>query len=130
MNVFIVDDSAWIREFIQTALTTLGDILVVGDAGTLAAASEGIDRTVPDVVILDHHLTDGSGLYLLVEIKHQFPKMVVIMHAGFTSPSTRAQCLFAGADYFFYKGQDTMVMLDTLSQLARSRTPLMVPLTK
>ena len=69
---------------------------------------------------MDYHLTDGSGLHLLVEIKRLFPKLVVIMHTGFSSSSARAQCLCAGADYFFHKGHDTMVMLDTLTQLAQS----------
>ncbi|MGH2629416.1 MAG: response regulator [Actinomycetota bacterium] len=59
MRVFLVDDHGLFRSGVRVELG--GSIEVVGEAGTVSEAVDGIERTRPDVVLLDVHLPDGSG---------------------------------------------------------------------
>jgi DNA-binding NarL/FixJ family response regulator len=59
IRVFLVDDHGLFRSGVRAELD--GSIEVVGEAGSVAEAIEGIRRTRPDVVLLDVHLPDGSG---------------------------------------------------------------------
>jgi DNA-binding NarL/FixJ family response regulator len=59
IRIFLVDDH---ELFLSGVRSELGEAFeVVGEAGSVAAATEGIARVVPDVVVLDVHLPDGSG---------------------------------------------------------------------
>ncbi|MGH2538941.1 MAG: response regulator [Actinomycetota bacterium] len=59
IRVFLVDDHGLFRSGVRVELG--GSIEVVGEAGTVSEAVDGIERTRPDVVLLDVHLPDGSG---------------------------------------------------------------------
>ncbi len=74
IRVFLVDDH---KLFLAGVRSELGDVFeVVGEAGDVAAAVEGVNATAPDVVLLDVHLPDGSGDQ-------------VIASTAETSPATR-----------------------------------------
>jgi DNA-binding NarL/FixJ family response regulator len=74
IRLFLVDDH---RIFLAGVRTELGDAFdVVGEAGDVATAVEGVKETTPDVVLLDVHLPDGSGDQ-------------VIAASAATSPQTR-----------------------------------------
>lgn len=59
IRVFLVDDHGLFRSGVRAELRN--GVEVVGDAGTVADAIEGIVETAPDVVVLDVHLPDGGG---------------------------------------------------------------------
>ncbi len=62
-TVFLVDDHGMFRAGVRSEL---GDsVTVVGEAGSVAEAIEGIRRLRPDVVLLDVHMPDGGGLAVL-----------------------------------------------------------------
>jgi len=62
-KVVLVDDHAMFRAGVRAELGSRVDI--VGEAGTVAEAVAVIDRTKPDVVLLDVHMPDGGGLAVL-----------------------------------------------------------------
>ncbi|GAB3942254.1 LuxR C-terminal-related transcriptional regulator [Corynebacterium tapiri] len=63
VRVFLVDDHSVFRAGVRAELS--GRVDVVGDAGTVEDAIEGIKRTQPDVVLLDVHMPDGGGVAVL-----------------------------------------------------------------
>lgn len=64
IRVFLVDDHSMFRAGVRSELHQCGAgvLSVVGDAGTVSAAIDGIASTDPDVVLLDVHMPDGGGL--------------------------------------------------------------------
>ncbi|MCG7276182.1 response regulator transcription factor [Corynebacterium singulare] len=65
VKVFLVDDHSVFRAGVRAELAASEEIEIVGDAGTVAEALEGIARTAPDVVLLDVHMPDGGGLAVI-----------------------------------------------------------------
>lgn len=71
VKVFLVDDHSVFRAGVRAELAVAPEIEIVGDAGTVAEALEGIARTSPDVVLLDVHMPDGGGLAVINGTAHQ-----------------------------------------------------------
>lgn len=70
VRVFLVDDHSVFRTGVRAELNAVGaDLDVVGDAGTVHEAIEGIAATAPDVVLLDVHMPDGGGLAVLRSVQ-------------------------------------------------------------
>jgi two-component system LytT family response regulator len=65
----IVDDDPLVRGVMRDLLETANDILIVGEAGTVAQARALAKQQAPDVVFLDVNLPDGSGFDLLPDLK-------------------------------------------------------------
>ena len=63
VRVFVVDDHAVVRSGVRAEL---GDeVEIVGEAGDVPAAVDGIRRLGPDVVLLDVHMPGGGGRAIL-----------------------------------------------------------------
>ena len=106
VSVFIADDSLVVREHLVTMLDELAGIVIVGQAETVAEAISAIGKLRPDVVILDIHMPDGSGIDVLQTIKQDEPAPVVIVLTNYPYPAYRQKCLQAGADFFLDKSTE------------------------
>ena len=75
-RVFLVDDHQMFRAGVRAEL---GDaVVVVGEAGDVESAVEGIRRTDPEVVLLDVHLPGGGGKAVLETVKPERPDLVFL----------------------------------------------------
>jgi DNA-binding NarL/FixJ family response regulator len=63
VRVFVVDDHSLFRSGVRAELEPAAE--VVGEAGDVAAAIDGIRALAPDVVLLDVHLPGGGGRAIL-----------------------------------------------------------------
>ena len=106
VSVFIADDSLVVREHLVTMLDELAGIVIVGQAETVADAISAIGKLQPDVVILDIHMPDGSGIDVLQTIKQDEPAPVVIVLTNYPYPAYRQKFLQAGADFFLDKSTE------------------------
>ncbi len=72
-TVFLVDDHGMFRTGVRTELRGLLD--VVGEAGTVTAAVDGIRATGPEVVLLDVHMPDGGGKAVIGAVYATHPEV-------------------------------------------------------
>lgn len=117
MNVFLVEDSASIRERLAAMLGDIEGVTVVGQADTPGEALEGILRTRPDSVVLDIHLLGGSGLDVLRKAHPQMPATVFIVLTNHADPQYRRICMEAGAAYFFDKSNEIAKVREVIAGL-------------
>lgn len=103
MNVFIVEDSDVVREHMQSMLSAIPGVDVVGYATDELGAIERINKLLPDVVTLDISLKPGSGISVLENIKKLHPEIKVIVLTNYTDEYSANSCKRAGADCFFDK---------------------------
>ena len=69
MNVFIVEDATKTRKELTNLLDDEKGFAVVGEAASLREALVGIKAILPEAVILDISLPDGSGVEVLKFIR-------------------------------------------------------------
>jgi len=103
MNLFIVEDSEIVRERIQSMLSDIPGVAVIGYAGCELDAIERINTMLPDVVTLDLNLKSGSGINVLNDIKKRHPEIKVIVLTNDDDRVYEDRCMRAGADLFFDK---------------------------
>lgn len=103
MNIFIVEDSEIVRERIQSMLSDIPGVAVIGYAGDELDAIENINVLLPDVVTLDLNLKSGSGINVLNVIKKNHPEIKVIVLTNDDDRIYEERCMRAGADLFFDK---------------------------
>ena len=119
VRVFIVDDSAIIRERLEMILSELKGIEIIGQAKCSTEAEEAIPKLKPDVVILDIRMPGGSGIEVLKEIKKGRNPPVVIMLTNYPYPQYRKKCKDAGANFFFDKSTEFEGVIEVLKKLNR-----------
>ncbi len=67
LKVYVVDDHRIFRAGLRSEIADRA--WIVGDAGTVAEAVEGIVATTPRVVLLDVHLPDGGGAAVIEGVR-------------------------------------------------------------
>jgi len=118
INVFVVDDSAIVRDRITSMLSEVPAINIVGYADNPLSATESIVRSKPDVVILDIFLTGGSGIHVLKNIRGKKITAKVIMLTNYAQEEYRKKCFEEGADYFFDKSIEFDRVVDIITKLS------------
>ena len=105
LKVFLVDDSAIIRQRITTLLQDFPQLEITGQFDTDAEAIQSISQTPPDAILLDLELgsTNTNGLNVLHYASRHFPSIKVIILTNHSDGLTRSQCLKAGAYLFLDK---------------------------
>ena len=108
MKVFVVEDSAAVRERLVELIREVKDVEVVGVADTYGKAVSGIIDTRPDVAILDIRLADdsGSGIDALIEVRKTLPGVRAIVLSNYATPQHLKASADAGAEYFLDKSVD------------------------
>lgn len=104
VRVVIVDDSLIVRERLKALLVDDAPYAeVVGEAEEAQAAIRLIQNRLPDVVILDLQLLDGTGFEVLRWLKLAAQQPVVIVLTNLITPEYKAACLADGAQYILDK---------------------------
>ena len=79
MKVAVIDDSRPFRDSLARLLASVRGVDVVGYAEDVESACELIDRTEPDVVLLDVDLRGGErGIDLLHRVARDHPQTQVV----------------------------------------------------
>jgi two-component system response regulator DevR len=106
LMVFLVEDSLAIRARLAATICAIEGAELVGEAGTVGAAIDGIRATHPGAVILDLQLEDGSGLEVLRAVHPASPALHVAVLTNYATDQHRRACMDAGAEFFLDKSSD------------------------
>ncbi len=100
-HVLVVDDQDSIRHFVGKAFEADG--YTVQTTGSVRETRQALEAQMPDLVLLDLKLPDGSGLELLREIKRADPDVGVIFMTAFGDLESAVESMNAGAFWFVKK---------------------------
>jgi len=119
MKVFVVEDSAAVRERLVEMIRDVKDIEVVGEAATYDTAVAGIINTRPDVAVLDIRLANetGSGIDALIEVRKTLPGIRAIILSNYSTPQHLKASADAGAEYFLDKSSDFERVAEILQRM-------------
>ena len=114
LAVFLVEDHVVLRQSLALVVDGEDDLQVVGEAERMVQARFRIRATRPDVVVLDVHLPDGSGLDLCATIRRELPSTRVVVLTGDASSAVADGAVAAGADALVLKHVGCDRLLDEL----------------
>lgn len=97
VRVALVDDSESIRRVLRLYLDLDGRFTVVGEAGDGFAAIELVARTRPDLLIVDRHMPNLTGVEALPRIKEVSPETAVVLYTSDADAGTYQAAIAAGA---------------------------------
>ena len=114
-DIFIVEDSALVRERLLELLGEVPESRVVGVAAGADEAIRDILAGRPDVVLLDLSLAQGSGFDVLRAVHEAAPEIDVYMLSSFATEPYRRLAARLGARDFFDKSSEFQRVRDTLA---------------
>lgn len=114
IGVMIVDDHRMFADSLARLLADEDDIDVVGVATSGAEALTLIDRTVPNVVLLDYHMPQQDGAAIAAEIKRSHPKVLVVMLTGSSEDRVLLAAIEAGCSGFLTKDRAASDVAETV----------------
>lgn len=118
LRVYIVDDSAAVRERLAGMLRELAGVEVAGEAADGDAAAAGVAATRPDVVLLDINLPGRNGLEVLRTIRNEPSPPRVYVLTNHPHPLYFKKCIDEGAEGFFDKTTEFHKAVETIRMLA------------
>ena len=118
MEIFLVEDSAIVRERLEAMLAGVPGASVVGHAGGATEALRSILEKRPDLVVLDVQLAEGSGFDVLRELHARAPELKVVMLTNYSSDPYRQIAERFGARAFLDKTREFERVREVLAQAA------------
>src|SRR5687768_2758702 len=103
IRTIVIDDHPLYRLGLRVALQAERDIEIVGEAGDGDEALAIAAHLVPDLAIVDLHLSQGDGVSLTRGLRARNPECTVLVVSGDTEPYLIAQVLQAGASGYVSK---------------------------
>ncbi len=93
----------------------------ISEASDGSEAWAEINSDIPDLIFMDIHLPDESGLTLTRKIKEEHPEIVVIVLTTYNHPEYREAAVEFKADDFFVKDavSTTKLIASVLSVLSK-----------
>ena len=122
--VLIVDDHEVVREGLRAAFRRHTELVVVGEADSVASAIKEARRTKPDVVIMDVRLPDGSGVEACREIRAERPETKVLMLTSYPHEEAVLASIMAGASGYLLKEARSQALIDAAHRVARGESLL------
>jgi DNA-binding NarL/FixJ family response regulator len=104
VRILVVDDHPMFRLGLVALLGSMDGLEVVAEAATLAAAVAAVDEHDVDIVIMDLHLGDDSGVAATREVLARRPGVGVLVVTMLDDDDNVVAALRAGARGYLLKG--------------------------
>jgi len=124
IRVMLVDDHEVVREGLRTLLGRSKEMVIVGEAGTMAEAIETAARAKPDVIVMDVRLPDGSGVEACRTIREARPETKVVMLTSYADDEALFASIVAGAAGYLLKQTRGQAVIDAITSVAQGRSLL------
>ncbi|MDX1993836.1 MAG: response regulator transcription factor [bacterium] len=117
VRVLLAEDHKIVRQGTRLYLESVG-IDVIGEATTGREAVEMARDLQPDVVIMDIHMPELTGVEATRRIRHENDQIRVLALTAYNEPAYVQALLEAGADGFVLKTAELSELLKALREVA------------
>ena len=119
LRLLVVDDHEVVRQGLVALLDRRDGFEVVAQAGTVAESIDQARLHLPDIVVMDVRLPDGSGIEACREIRAELPATRVIMLTSYPDEEAVLSAIIAGAAGYLLKqirARDLVAALETVGR--------------
>ncbi len=117
MRVLLADDHKIVRQGTRMYLESRG-VEVVGEAANGLEAVAMTRSLQPDVLILDIHMPEITGIEVARRVRHEFEDIRVLILTAYDDPAYVHALLDAGADGFVLKTAEFSELFRALEEVA------------
>src|SRR5512132_595299 len=103
LRVMLVDDHQAVRDGIKLLLSEVPDVVACAEASSARAAAAVATRALPDVIVMDVRLFDGSEIEATRDIRAVRPATQVLMLTCFADDEALFASIMAGAAGYVLK---------------------------
>lgn len=114
IKVVIADDHALFRDGLRKILSLEKDILVVGEAANGDEIPRAIERTKPDILLLDVKMPKGDVVQNLLDVGARSPTTRVIILTAFSEEENVLNAAKGGAKGYVPKGVPSATLLQAI----------------
>ena len=118
IRVLIIDDHTLFRSGIRLLLQRQSGCEVVGEAGNVLEGVKEAKRWKPDVILLDLHMPDVSGLEAIQILKEEVPQAEIIMLTVSEESEDLLEALHMGARGYLLKNIETDFLIESIRRAA------------
>ncbi len=123
IRIVVVDDHALFRAGLVSLLTTIPEFEIVGEAGDGREALSVVDKTQPDVVLLDVNMPVMGGVEM-VEVLHENHQPRILMLTISKHDEDLFGAIAAGADGYLLKDAEPEELRRAINHVAEGRSVL------
>jgi DNA-binding response OmpR family regulator len=127
-RILVIEDDLDYEGLLASVLAQPDDT-VLESVGTLSGAIEGIERSSPDVILVDLDLPDSSGYPTFLRVREAAHSGCVIVLTGLDDERTATQAMEDGAEDYLVKSLTPPGMILQRVQMALRRSSGHAPLT-
>jgi two-component system NarL family response regulator len=124
MRVVIVEDNFAVRESLNLLLDGESNINVTGSFSSGEETLEKIDKSNPEVMLVDLGLPGISGIDLIRKIKKKIPSVEILAHTVSANRNDIMEALRSGASGYILKGSTPRELLEALYGIYQGDAPL------
>lgn len=114
IKVVLADDHALFREGLRRILSLEKDVLVVGEASRGDEIAKVVERTKPDVLLLDLKMPKGDVVQTLLQVNDRNPSTKVIILTAFSEDENILNAAKGGAKGYVMKGVSSSTLLQAI----------------
>jgi len=103
VRLLLVDDHQMVRAGLRALLADEAELQVVGEAGSVAEAIAAAESLLPDLILMDLRLPDGSGVEACREILSAAPGIRILFLTSHSDEQAIESTLLAGARGYLLK---------------------------
>ena len=123
-TVALVEDDAGLRRSMERLLNFSPGFRCACSCGSGEEALKLIPRQLPDLVLMDIHLPNRSGIECAALLRQQLPKLQIIMLTVYDDPATIFKALRAGACGYLLKRARPEEILEAINEAQRGGAPM------
>jgi DNA-binding NarL/FixJ family response regulator len=120
-NVALLDDHPAVLAGLQRLIDPEPDLTVVEATRDHRELAAVLDRSEPDVLVLDHDLAHADGLSHCLRVKRRPDPPAVVVYAAYTGPALLLAARAAGADALVDKAAPVHELLQAIRSVAAGR---------
>jgi DNA-binding NarL/FixJ family response regulator len=118
-RIIIIDDHPIVRKGFAQLINREKDLRVVGEAEDQQSAREIIEKTAPDLALVDLTLKESDGLELIKDITVLYPKVKTLVISLHDERVYAERALRAGAKGYIMKSEATENVMTAIRQVLK-----------
>ena len=124
LQLLLVDDSEVVRMGLRALLGAAAGFTVIGEATNVKSAVETSRELKPDVILLDIHLPDGTGLDACRQILRHSPDSRILILTSEADERLVDQAIRAGAHGYLLKEINAQALIQAIRDVAEGKSIL------